>query len=108
MEAKFNNNGENELQKLASKKVLKLKSFYKYTFLYIIALTLFILKKYTDLPLHFFPVNWLNDVVMIIWSAVYVGTAIDVFVSFRIFGQEWEERKLRNILEKKNETQKWE
>ena len=45
---------------------------------------------------------------MIIWSAVYVGSAIDVFVTFMIFGQEWEERKLKSILEKKNKTQKWE
>ncbi|OIV43735.1 2TM domain-containing protein [Flavobacterium johnsoniae] len=99
---------EYELQQLASKKVVKLKSFYKHTFLYIIALTLYILKEYTQLPLHFFPLQFINEVVMIIWSAVYIGSAIDMLVSFKIFGKEWEERKLRSILEKKNKTQKWE
>ncbi|WP_343618584.1 2TM domain-containing protein [Flavobacterium sp.] len=109
METNSNNNPEEyELQQLASKKVVKLKSFYKHTFLYLIALTLYLLKEYTELPLHFIPINFLNDVVIIIWSAVYVGSAIDMFVSFRIFGHEWEERKLRSLLEKKNKTQKWE
>ncbi|QSW87904.1 2TM domain-containing protein [Flavobacterium endoglycinae] len=109
METNSNNNPEEyELQQLASKKVVKLKSFYKHTFLYLIALTLYLLKEYTELPLHFIPINFLNDVVIIIWSAVYVGSAIDMFVSFRIFGHEWEERKLRSLLEKKNKKQKWE
>ncbi|WP_343695093.1 2TM domain-containing protein [Flavobacterium sp.] len=109
METNSNNNPEEyELQQLASKKVVKLKSFYKHTFLYLIALALYLLKEYTELPLHFMPIQFLNDVVMIIWSAVYVGSAIDMFVSFRIFGHEWEERKLRSLLEKKNKTQKWE
>lgn len=109
METNSNNNPEEyELQQLASKKVVKLKSFYKHTFLYLIALALYLLKEYTELPLHFMPIQFLNDVVMIIWSAVYVGSAIDMFVSFRIFGHEWEERKLKSLLEKKNKTQKWE
>lgn len=109
METNFSNNEEQqELQKLAGKKVVKLKSFYKNTFLYIIGLVLYLLKEYTELSLNFFPISLLNDVVMIIWSAVYIGSAIDMFVSFKMFGQEWEEKKLRSILEKKNKTQKWE
>lgn len=109
METNFNtDNEEQELQQLASKKVLKLKSFYKHTFVYIIALTLYLLKEYTELPLHGFPIYWLNDVVMIIWTAVYIGSAIDVFASFRIFGDEWEARKVKSILEKRKKQQKWE
>lgn len=109
METDFNtNNEQKELQDLAVKKVHKLKSFYKHTFLYIIGLTLFLLKEYSQLPLNFFPIQFLNPVVVIIWSAVYIGSAIDVFVSFKIFGKEWEECKLKSLLEKKNKTQKWE
>ncbi|CAC9974812.1 hypothetical protein DBB36_20780 [Flavobacterium sp. WLB] len=109
METNSNNSSEeNVLKELASKKVLKLKSFYKHTFLYAAAMILYVLKEYTELPLNFFPIHFLNGVVVIIWSAVYVGSAIDMFVSFKIFGKEWEERKLRSLLEKKNRTQKWE
>ncbi|WP_417940100.1 hypothetical protein [Flavobacterium sp. RS13.1] len=65
METNSNNDPEEyELQQLASKKVLKLKSFYKHTFFYFIALTLYLLKEYTELPLHFSPINFLNDVLV--------------------------------------------
>lgn len=109
METNFSNSQEQEvLQQLASKKVAKLKSFYKFTFIYGIGLTLFILKEYTSLPLNLFPVKFLNNIVMIIWSSVYISSAIDLFVSFKIFGREWEERKLKSILEKRDRKQKWE
>jgi uncharacterized integral membrane protein len=109
METNLSNDQEEViLQELASKKVIQLKYFYKHLFIYILALIVFLLKEYTNLPLQFFPVKYLNWVVVIIWSAVIVGSAIDLFASYKIFGQEWEERKLRSILEKKYKKQKWE
>lgn len=108
METNSDNFENEELKQLASKKVVKLKSFYKHTFLYAVAMILYFLKEYTELPLHALPLQFLNGVVVILWTAVYVGSAIDMFVSFKIFGQEWEEKKLRSLLEKKNKTQKWE
>ncbi len=109
METNLDNNQEETiLKELATKKVIQLKSFYKHLFVYTIAMILFVLKEYTSLPLNFFPIRYLNWVVVIIWSAVIVGSAIDLFASYKIFGHEWEERKLRSILEKKYKKQKWE
>ncbi|MFC0778392.1 2TM domain-containing protein [Flavobacterium sp. HJSW_4] len=109
METNLNNDQEQTmLHELASKKVIQLKSFYKHLFVYIIALIVFLLKEYTNLPLQFFPIKYINWVIVIIWTAVIVGSAIDLFASYKIFGQQWEERKLRSILEKKYKKQKWE
>jgi len=108
MENLNNDQEEVMLQELASKKVIQLKSFYKHLFFYIILLIVFLLKEYTNLPLQFFPIKYINWVIVIIWTAVIVGSAIDLFASYKIFGQEWEERKLRSILEKKYKKQKWE
>ncbi|MDQ6531638.1 2TM domain-containing protein [Flavobacterium sp. LHD-85] len=109
METDWNSDQEETILKdLATKKVIQLKSFYKHLFVYAIAMVLFLLKEYTNLPLQFFPIRYLNWVIVIIWSAVVVGSAIDLFASYKIFGQEWEERKLRSILEKKYKKQKWE
>ncbi|MNK98661.1 hypothetical protein D3C87_1190310 [compost metagenome] len=109
METDLNNEQEETiLKELATKKVIQLKNFYKHLFVYAIAMILFVLKEYTNLPLNFFPIRYLNWVVVIIWSAVVAGSAIDLFASYKIFGQEWEERKLRSILEKKYKKQKWE
>ena len=95
------------LRELASKKVLQLKSFYRHLFVYAIVMTLFLLREYSNLPVNFIPVRYLNWVIMIIWSAVIAGSAIDLFASTKIFGQEWEQRKLKSILEKKYKKQKW-
>lgn len=109
METNLSNDQEEViLQELASKKVIQLKSFYKHLCIYTLALIVFLLKEFTNLPLQFFPIKYLNWVVVIIWSAVIVGSAIDLFASYKIFGHEWEERKLRSILEKKYKKQKWE
>jgi len=109
METDFNNDPENnELRQIASRKVVKLKSFYIHAFFYSIGLILFTLKNYFGLPLNVFPVRYLNSLVMIVWSTAFLVSAVDIFASFKIFGEEWEERKLKSILEKKEKKQKWE
>lgn len=109
METNWSNKQEQTvLKELASEKVKQLKYFYYHLLAYVIVMTMFLLKEYTNLPLQFFPIKYLNWVVMIIWSAVIIGSAIDLFASYKIFGQQWEERKLKSILEKKYKKQKWE
>ncbi|KUJ61347.1 hypothetical protein AR687_12950 [Flavobacteriaceae bacterium CRH] len=109
METNFNKDQEEiELKQIACKKVDKLKYFYIHLFVFVIVFVLFILKEYTNLPFNFFPIMYLNWVVMILWSTVFLGSAIDLFTSIKIFGEEWEERKVKSILDKRNKKQKWE
>ncbi len=109
METNLNNEQEQTiLKELATKKVIQLKSFFRHLFVYAIVMVLFLLREYTNLPVNFFPIRYLNWVVIIIWSAVIAGSAIDLFASYTIFGKEWEERKMKSILEKKYKKQKWE
>jgi ABC-type transport system involved in multi-copper enzyme maturation permease subunit len=109
MESKFENNTEEfELEKIAGRKVLKLKSFYTHTFFYIVGVLFYIAKEYLGFGFNFFPLNYLNGLVMCIWSIAFFISVVDIFASFKIFGEEWEERKVKSILEKKNKKQKWE
>jgi len=109
METKFENNQEeNGLREIASRKVVKLKSFYTHAFIYAIGVLVYVLKEYFNVPLNFLPLRYLNGFVMAIWTTAFLVSAIDLFASFKIFGEEWEERKVKNILEKKNKKQKWE
>lgn len=94
--------------RIARKKVMKLRSFYVHAFIYSIALVIFILKNYYAVSLDFFPFKYLNYIVMIIWSALFVSSAVDIFAYNKIFGKEWEERKMRDILDKRQKQQKWE
>ena len=99
---------ELQLQEMATRKVVKLKAFYTHMFLYIVGMIIYILKEYFGVPFNFFPLKYINGFVMCIWTIAFLVSAIDLFVSFKLFGQEWEERKLKSILEKKTKTQKWE
>ncbi|WP_166922085.1 2TM domain-containing protein [Flavobacterium poyangense] len=109
MESDFKNSTEEfELQKMASKKVVKLKAFYMHVFFYIIGILVFVSKDYLGAPLNFFPLKHINLFVMGIWTVFLAVSAIDLFASYKIFGEEWEERKVKSILEKKTKTQKWE
>lgn len=109
MESNFYNEHEKEeLRKLASKKVQKLKSFYTHAFIYAIGVIVYILKEYTEAPLNFFPIGYINGFVMCIWTTAFLISAVDLFASYKIFGDEWEERKVKSIMDKNKERQKWE
>ncbi|KAF2332597.1 2TM domain-containing protein [Flavobacterium daemonense] len=90
------------------KKVFKLKSFCVHMLIYVVGLTAYILKEYYGISVHFFPFIYLNSVVMVIWTSVFLVSAIDLFASYKIFDEEWEERKLDSLLHKKVKKQKWE
>ena len=102
------NIAEKELLELAKKKVKKRKDFYIHLFIYAIGITFWILKEYTDLPVNFFPIRYINCFVMIIWTIFLVIQAIELFVSEIVFGKKWEETKVKNILEDQSEKQTWE
>lgn len=103
-----NNQGKMEFRQIFSKKIIKLKSFYIHSFIYAIGLIVFLLKEYYGVYLDFFPFKYLNYVVMIIWTSVFLVSVIDLFASYKIFHEEWEERKLNEILNKRIKKQKWE
>ena len=97
-----------ELEKRARKKVIKLKSFYTHTLLYVIGLIIFFLKEYAGIGFNFFPLRYINCFVMAVWTIAFLVLAVDIFASYKIFGEQWEERKVKSILEKKVKNQKWE
>ncbi|OXA77717.1 2TM domain-containing protein [Flavobacterium aquidurense] len=97
-----------KIEAIFSKKIVRLRSFYIHAFIYAIGLTFYILKEFYGFPLNFFPLRYLNSIVMIIWTSVFLVSAIDLFAYYKIFGEEWEERKMKSLLDKKTKTQKWE
>ncbi|WP_255673713.1 2TM domain-containing protein [Flavobacterium sp. JAS] len=96
-----------EFQQILNKKIVKLRLFCLHALVYGMGVIVFILKEYFGVCFDFFPVTYLNYVVIIIWTSVFLFSAIDLIVSYTIFGKKWEERKLKSILEKKQEKQKW-
>lgn len=98
-----------EFRPIFSKKTVKLKSLFIHAFIYAIGLVIYILKEYYGVSLNFFPIQYLNSVVMVIWTSVFLVSVIDLFASYKIFDEEWEERKMKSLLDnKKVKKQKWE
>jgi hypothetical protein len=99
---------EVEIKKLVTKKVVKLKSFYSHALLYLAGIVVYVLKTYFEAPFNFFPLQYINGFVMAIWTTAFLVSAVDLFATYKIFGEEWEERKMKSILDKKTKKQKWE
>ena len=92
-----NTNQEYERYQEARKKVKEIKGFYSHLTIYVlvISLLIFINLKYTPEYLWFF------------WSATgwgfgVLGHAYKVFNWFPFFGKDWEEKKIKELMEEEN------
>lgn len=98
---------ENLFVVLARKKVRKLMGFYFHLIVYLVGVFVFVLQHYFDVPFNFFPLKYLNSFAMAFWSIVFAIMAIDMLITFRFFGKNWEERKIKEIMDKEIKTQIW-
>lgn len=99
---------EKDLHESAKKRVKEIKDFYIHLLIYSAVMLIYILKEYFGLPFNFPPISYINGYCAAIWTFVLIDQAIDVFMGEVVLGKKWEERKVREMLEKKSEKQKWE
>ena len=88
-------------------RVRKLTRFYGHLFVYAILLMLYVLKEYFGAPLNFFPIRYLNDLVMSIWTLVIAIKFVKLFFAEIIFDAKWEQNKIEKIMRQDSENQKW-
>jgi uncharacterized protein YacL len=91
---------------MAKERVHKLKKFYIHLFIYAIAVVVYVLKTYFGAPLNFWPIHFLNEFVMCVWTFIIAVKAIRIFFKEHFFGTNWEQRKINEILEKENNSNK--
>lgn len=107
METDENDYQNQEILEIAKKRVTKLKSFYKNSFIYIIAVTIYILKTYFGFPFVLFPIPFINTFIMAIWTIIFLISAIELVVINKVFGKKWENQKIRKMIEKKSKKIIW-
>lgn len=92
----------------ARKKVESIKGFYKHFAIYLVINIIAILYKLFTLEPgeEFLSFNTFN--MAIFWGLGVVFHAIGVFGSTVFLGSDWEERKIKELMEKENKTNKWE
>ncbi len=103
---KLTANQENDLIEMAQKKVKKLKDFYIHLFFYTIGITVFVAKTYFGAPLNFFPIRYINGFVMSVWTFFMILQIFQLFFSEIIFGKKWEDRKIKEFMNRENNNLK--
>ncbi len=99
---------QKELFELAQKRFKKQRDFYIHLFIYAIGITIWLLQMYTDLPLNFFPIRYINWFVMGIWTLAIGIQGMELLFTEVILGKRWEEKKMKSLLEEETKKQTWE
>lgn len=97
-----------ELQKIATKRVKKIRNFFIHALVYSIGLVVYILNRYFGFSIDFFPLDYLNFYVMAIWTFVFITDGIDLFLVEIVFGKKWENLKVKKMMDEDKEKNKWE
>lgn len=93
----------------ARERVQKIKKYYGHLFIYVVGIVVYVSKTYFGAPLNFFPIRYLNEFVMWCWTFFIVIQTLKILFAEKLFGTNWEERKINEILEKDNQSKnRWE
>lgn len=104
-----NQNTSNEiLKELVRERVHKLRRFYTHLFIFSVGIVIYIAKTYFGAPFNFFPLRFINDTFMWIWTFIIAFQGFKLFVKEQLLGTKWEQNKINEIIEKENNTNnKW-
>ncbi|MGV8914778.1 MAG: 2TM domain-containing protein [Kaistella sp.] len=92
------NYNQNEIKYLeAKKRVKRLKGFYIHATVYILV-NLFLIANNVQRGMNFFDIN--NYWTAIFWGVGLLGHALSVFLPNMIMGKDWEEKKIRELMDK--------
>lgn len=94
---------------IAAKKVKKIKGFYSHLAVYIIINTLLLIGNYQFWNKEGAFFSWENLSTAFFWGIGLAAHGISVFGFHLLFGKDWEERKIKELMEKdRKKTQNWE
>jgi len=102
---KTTSNEEFRLQ-MARHRVQKIGNFFSHLFIFTIGVLIYVAKTYFGAPLNFWPIQYINCAFMCVWTFVIAVQGIRLFCREIIFGTNWENRKIQEYLNNKNQT-KW-
>ncbi len=97
---------ENIALAMVRSRVRKMSRFYMHLFIYIIGLLIYLAKAYYGAPFNFWPIKHINSFFMWVWTFFVVLQGIQLFLSEKVFGVDWERRKLQEFMNKDKQT-KW-
>lgn len=103
------NNSKDELYKMAHKRVKEIKGFYLHLLVYLLVNAFLIVAASRDGDFFAEVKDVSNYITALFWGIGVIAHAASVFGSGLILGKKWEEKKIKELLEKeKLEMKKWE
>lgn len=98
---------QDELQyQEAVKRVKKIKSFYTHLAVYIIINIMIAIVNYQDLDVGESYFQFQNFTTLTFWGIGLLAHGLSTFLPAAVLGSDWEERKIKEIMEK-NKQNKW-
>lgn len=97
----YNQQSNQDLEyELAAKKVKRLKGFYTHLLVYILVNIFLIVVNFQNLKPGESYFQYKNFITAFFWGIGLVAHAFSVFVPQVIFGKNWEDRKIKELMEK--------
>ena len=108
METRNTKEIQGELERIAVKRVKRMKRFYIHVMVYGIGVLIFIMREYFNAPLNFPPIHFLNRFFMSIWTFIIAVQGLKLFMREIVLGKHWENKQIDKILESEsnNTTEK--
>jgi hypothetical protein len=91
----------------AVKRVKKLKGFYTHTIVYLVINLLFVIANIQNLKPGESYFQFENFFTAFFWGIGLLAHALSTFLPYFILGKDWEERKIKELMEKEK-ANKWE
>lgn len=88
----------------AKKKVKKLKGFYIHSFIYVVVNILIIYANYTYSKNNSSVFELKHFSTALYWGIGLLAHALNVFTIDHFFGKDWEERKIRELMDREKEN----
>lgn len=85
---------------IARHRVDKIKRFYKHLFIYTVAISLYVAKTYFGAPFNFWPIHFVNNTFMAVWTFIIAIQGLRLFFRESFFGTDWEHRKIQEYMSK--------
>lgn len=92
----------------AYKRVKKVKGFYTHAMVYVVVNLMIVILNIQDLEPGESYFQWHNFFTAFFWGLGLLAHGLSVFLPSMILGTEWEERKIKELMEKERSNQnKW-
>ena len=102
-----NNYFEEERYERAKKRVKKITGFYSHLLVYVVINLIIVVVNIQQLAPGGSYFKWQNFTTLFFWGIGLLAHGLSVFMPYMILGRDWEERKIKEIMEKERKN-KWE